>query len=54
VFGILIFYPLPVMRRIPIRIAEWTAEVGTRNRALIAVYIIGVFFALPIVILFIN
>lgn len=52
--GILIFYPLPVMRRIPVRIAEWTAEIGTRNRTLIAVYIIGMFFALPIVILFIT
>jgi len=52
--GILIFYPVPMLRRIPVAIAEWTAEIGARRRSLIAVYIIGVFFVLPIVILFIT
>lgn len=54
VLGILVFYPIPTLRRIPIAIAEWTAEVGARNRSLIAVYIIGMFFVLPIVILFVT
>jgi sodium-dependent phosphate cotransporter len=52
--GILIFYPIPMLRRIPVAIAEWTAEVGARRRGLIAVYIIGMFFVVPIVILFIT
>jgi hypothetical protein len=41
-----------MLRRIPMAIAEWTAEVGARRRGLIAVYIVGMFFVLPIVILF--
>jgi len=52
--GILIFYPIPVLRRIPMAMAEWTAEVGARRRGLIAVYIVGMFLVLPIVILFIT
>ena len=54
VFGILIFYPIPALRRIPLALAEWTADVATRNRMLIAVYVIGVFIVLPIVILLIT
>jgi len=36
------------------RVARWTAEVGARRHDLIAVYIVGMFLVLPIVILFVT
>lgn len=49
--GILIIYPIPRMRAIPIRLAQWTAAVGTRNKTVLAAYVIGQFIVLPVVIL---
>lgn len=54
VIGILAFYPIPFMRRIPIALAEWTAKVATERKILVAVYVIGVFFVTPVVILFVT
>lgn len=46
--GILLVYPLPVTRRIPIRLAEGLASRAVKNRAWVAVYIIGVFVVMPL------
>lgn len=46
--GTLLFLPFRVMRRIPIRLAEALAALAMRNRVWVVVYIIGVFFLLPI------
>ncbi len=46
--GTLIFFPLRPMRRIPIFLAEKLAEAAVRNRIWVLVYIVGVFFVLPI------
>lgn len=53
VLGILIFYPMPQMRQIPIWLAERTAEVAVKKRSLVLVYIVGLFIVVPLGILLI-
>ena len=47
VAGILLFYPVPFMREIPIRGAELLAGVATRRKSIVAIYMVTVFIALP-------
>src|SRR5690606_24674326 len=47
-FGILVFYPIPFMRQIPIRLAQGLAELSQRNRAWVAAYVGGTFVVLPL------
>jgi sodium-dependent phosphate cotransporter len=46
--GIAAFYPVPALRRIPIRMAERTAEVALDRRSLVAVYVVGAFIVIPL------
>jgi len=46
--GIIIIYPLGFLRRIPIRLARGLAERTADNRWFAAVYMVGVFFVLPL------
>ena len=46
--GILIFYPAPVLRNIPIRMATRMAELAERKKRLVVAYVIGVFIVIPI------
>lgn len=52
--GILVFYPIPALRRIPIHLASQTAEAAVRNRSLVMVYIVGLFILTPVVILLVG
>jgi sodium-dependent phosphate cotransporter len=54
VLGILIFYPIPRMRQIPIWLAERTSEIAVKNRSLVLVYIVGLFIAVPVGILLVT
>ncbi len=47
--GTILFLPIPALRAIPIRLAELLAEVCTRNRLLVVVYVVGVFFVVPLI-----
>ncbi len=51
VIGILIIYPWPRLRRIPIDLAERTARAAVRRRSVVATYVIGLFIVFPVVIL---
>jgi sodium-dependent phosphate cotransporter len=53
VLGILIFYPFPRVRRIPLLLAQRTAEIAVKHKSLVAVYVIGLFIITPIVVLLI-
>lgn len=46
-YGIFLFYPIPVIRQIPIRIAMWLAEVAQRRKRWVLVYVVGVFLIIP-------
>jgi sodium-dependent phosphate cotransporter len=48
VTGILLIYPVPAVRRVPIRMAHWFADLGARRRAFAFCYVLGVFYILPI------
>lgn len=51
VLGILIFYPWPPLRRIPLRLAMWTASAAVRRKSMVAAYVIGLFVIAPLVVL---
>jgi solute carrier family 34 (sodium-dependent phosphate cotransporter) len=46
--GILIFYPLPFLREIPIRLAERMGDIAMGHRTAVAFYVGGLFFVLPL------
>lgn len=51
VLGILIFYPFPRLRHIPIFLAEKTGQEAVRHKSLVAAYVVGIFIVVPVVIL---
>jgi sodium-dependent phosphate cotransporter len=51
VLGILIFYPYPKLRRIPLMLADRTATAAVKRKSFVAAYVIGMFIVIPIAIL---
>lgn len=51
-FGVLLIYPLPPIRQVPIRLAERLAAVAVRQPSMIVLYVVGVFILIPLVGLF--
>lgn len=47
VTGVLIFFPFPFMRRMPVFLATRLAELATRSKRYAFVYVVGVFFVIP-------
>jgi sodium-dependent phosphate cotransporter len=41
-------YPIPQVRMIPVRLAEGMAEIATRRRTVVLVYVVGLFLVLPL------
>jgi sodium-dependent phosphate cotransporter len=52
IFGILLIWPIEKIRNIPIQMAEWFAKLATRNRIIPIVYILVVFFLVPLSLIF--
>jgi sodium-dependent phosphate cotransporter len=52
VTGVVLVYPIPAIRRIPVRMASAFSELVYRNRAYAFVYVGGVFFAIPCLLIF--
>jgi sodium-dependent phosphate cotransporter len=48
ILGILLFYPVPALRRIPIRLAQWLAARTVDSKWYILLYVLGVFVAIPV------
>jgi len=46
--GILVLWPIPAIRAIPIRMARWFANLAVRWRWLALVYILLMFYAIPL------
>lgn len=53
IVGVFVVYGVPLLRNLPIRSAEWLAEIGTRNVLYVAAYIVGVFFVIPLGLVFV-
>lgn len=51
--GVLIFYPFPILRRIPYRIARWTGIMAYKKLWFAFAYLLILFFALPFLVIFI-
>lgn len=51
VAGTLLFYPVPFMRRIPLRAAQWLADQAIRRRAAVFMYLVIVFLVVPLALL---
>lgn len=49
--GVAIFYPVPVLRRVPLNAARRVAAVAARHRTLVLVYVIALFYVLPLVVI---
>ncbi|MFQ5742068.1 MAG: Na/Pi symporter [Acidobacteriota bacterium] len=45
--GILLMYPLPAARAVPIRLAEWLARIAVGSRRYALFYVFGLFYGLP-------
>jgi sodium-dependent phosphate cotransporter len=54
VIGILIIYPWPRIRAVPLWLAEKTAIAATRRKSIVAGYVIGLFILSPLAILLIS
>ena len=48
VFGIVLVYPIPAIREIPIRMAEFVGELAFKNRLYAIAYLLGLFYVLPL------
>tara|TARA_B100001142_G_scaffold326872_1_gene383285 strand:- start:757 stop:1896 length:1140 start_codon:yes stop_codon:yes gene_type:complete len=53
IFGISLIWPIEKVRNIPIQLAEWFAELAIVNRIFPIVYILVVFFLIPLSLIFI-
>tara|TARA_B100000029_G_scaffold191375_1_gene189208 strand:- start:2773 stop:3867 length:1095 start_codon:yes stop_codon:yes gene_type:complete len=51
IFGIIIIFLNPVLKEIPIKLAEWMADVSIKNKFIPILYLIVFFFALPFIII---
>ncbi|HVR77772.1 MAG TPA: Na/Pi symporter [Acidimicrobiia bacterium] len=49
VFGILLFYPVPAMRRIPIGLAQTLGDIAERRKVWALIWVAGVFFVIPLI-----
>jgi sodium-dependent phosphate cotransporter len=47
--GILLFYPLPALRKIPVLLAQRLARIAEVRKSLVLVYVIGAFVVVPII-----
>ncbi len=47
--GILIWYPIPRLRDVPVRLAERLAELAEVRKSLVLVYVVGLFILVPLI-----
>lgn len=48
--GILLYYPIPAMRRLPIAMATFVGDLAYRNRAYAVAFVVATFYVLPLAI----
>ncbi len=53
-FGVLLFFPLKVLRNLPLKTAQALGRVTSRNRVIGFLYILLTFFLLPFILIYIN
>ena len=53
IFGITLIWPIEKVRNIPINMAEWFSELAVQNRIIPIIYILVIFFLIPLSLIFI-
>ena len=53
-YGILIIYANPLLREIPIKMANWISEVAIKNKFIPLIYLVCFFFLLPFIIIILG
>lgn len=48
VIGVMVIYGIPVLRNIPVKLAIWLANLASEKKVYALVYILGVFFVIPL------
>lgn len=54
VTGVVVLYPIPVFRKIPIRLAHTLGIVASRKRSYAFIYVVAAFFILPSLLIFVS
>lgn len=49
VAGVLLLYPVPALRAVPLRLARWIGDRVTQRRWLVVLYVVAFFYVLPVV-----
>jgi sodium-dependent phosphate cotransporter len=52
--GVLIFYPIPILRKIPLELANWMGRLTLKYRLAVFVYILMIFFFIPFSLIYLN
>jgi sodium-dependent phosphate cotransporter len=52
--GVLIFYPIPLLRKIPITLASRLGRLALRYRVAGLIYILLMFFIIPFILIYLN
>jgi sodium-dependent phosphate cotransporter len=54
IFGIIVIFLNPLLKDVPIKLAEWMSVVSIKNKFIPVIYLVIFFFALPFLIIFIG
>ena len=54
IIGVVTIYPIPPLRRIPVRLAEKLGRVAQQSRKVALMYVVGMFYVIPIAVILIS
>jgi sodium-dependent phosphate cotransporter len=54
IFGIILIYLNPLLRDVPMKLAKWIANVALKNKALPIIYLLIIFFGIPLIIILLG
>ena len=54
IFGIIVIFLNPLLKEVPIKLAEWMSTVSIKNKFIPIIYLAAFFFVLPLLIIFIG
>jgi sodium-dependent phosphate cotransporter len=52
IFGLLLIYPIPAIREVPLTLARKLADLAVRSRGMALLYVAGLFYGLPAALIF--
>ena len=52
--GVLLFFPIPVLQKVPVSISRWMANMAVKHAYFAFAYLILIFYALPVLVIFIS